>query len=389
MRRSRAIAGAVLLLCLTGACSERETPAGAAPEVYVTGVVQRDVPVFMEIVGQTAGSQDVEIRARVEGFLESVSFREGAVVHKGDLLYRIDPKPLEAALAQSRAMLATSKARLEQATVSVNRLKPLAEQQAVSQQELDNALATQNAALAQVDAGRASVDKATLDLGYTRITSPIDGIVGTTLVKPGNLVGRGESTLLTTVSQIDPIIFKAGISETDYLALVRRKGQQRTLGDPQQAPIQLILADASIYPQTGRLAAVERAVDPTTGTLAVQFEFPNPEGVLRPGIYGRVRFEFEMRRGALLVPQRAVQELQSIHTVAVVGPDNRVAIRTVEVGPRVDGLWVIEKGLQPGEKVVVEGLQRVREGITVVATQQPEPPPSGAAEPLGALEGNP
>lgn len=385
MPRIAALAGA--LLCLLAGCSDRQAAPAAAPEVYVTEVVQRDVPVFMEIVGQTQGSQDVEIRARVEGFLDSVSFREGASVHKGDLLYQIDPKPLEASLAQARALLATSKARLDQATVAVNRLKPLADQQAVSQQELDNALATQNAALAQVDANRASVEKATLDLGYTRITSPIDGIVGTTLVKPGNLVGRGESTLLTTVSQIDPMIFRAGISETDYLKLVQQKGGHRPPGDPSQTPIQLILADMSVYPHPGYLEAVERAIDPTTGTLAVQFVFPNPEGVLRPGIYGRARFEFETRRGALLVPQRAVQELQNLYTVAVVGADNRIAIRTVRAGPRVGGLWVIEDGLRVGERVVVEGLQRVRDGITVVATPQPQPPPSGDAEPLSAMDG--
>jgi membrane fusion protein (multidrug efflux system) len=387
MTRFHAVVIASALLCLLAGCSERQTPAGVAPEVYVTEVVQRDVPVYMEIVGQTAGSQDVEIRARVEGFLDSVSFREGAFVHKGDLLYQIDPKPLEANLAQARAMLATNKARLDQATISVNRLKPLADQQAVSQQELDNALATQNAAIAQVDAGRASVEKAELDLGYTRIVSPIDGIVGTTLVKPGNLVGRGESTLLTTVSQIDPIIFKAGISETDYLKVMRQKGVQRRRGDLNQTPIQLILGDLSVYPQPGYLEAVERAVDPTTGTLALQFQFPNAEGMLRPGLYGRARFEFETRRGALLVPQRAVQELQNLHTVAVVGPDNKVAMRTVTVGPRVDSLWVIEEGVRTGEKVVVEGLQRVREGITVVATPQPPPAPSGEAEPLHSLEG--
>ncbi len=196
----------LLAMVLVG-CSKQEAPAVAVPEVYVAEVVQQDVPIYMEIVGQTRGSQDVDIRARVEGFLDTINFTEGAFVHKGDLLYQIDPKPLQAALAQAKANLATSQARLDQTTVTVNRMKPLAAQQAVSLQELDNALAAQSAASAQVDAARAAADKAALDLGYTRIASPIDGIVGITEVKAGNLVGSGESTLLTTVSKVDPIIF--------------------------------------------------------------------------------------------------------------------------------------------------------------------------------------
>jgi membrane fusion protein (multidrug efflux system) len=381
---------ALLIVCgLLAACSRPAGPAAGGPQVYVTPVVQRDVPLYMEIVGQTGGSQDVEIRARVEGFLESVNFREGAFVRAGDLLYQIDPKPLEAALASARATLATAEARLQQATITVNRLKPLAEQQAVSLQELDNAIANQNGARAQLDAGRASVQKATLDLGYTRITSPIDGIVGTTLVKPGNLVGRGESTLLTTVSQIEPMLFRAAISESDYLAMVRRRGGARAPGDPDQLPITLLLADGNRYAHAGRLQAVERAVDPTTGTLAVQFQFPNTQQVLRPGLYGRARFEFDLRKGALLVPQRAVQELQNLRSVAVVGADHRISLRPVRTGPRVDSLWVIEEGVQAGEQVVVEGLQRVREGLVVQPVPQPPPEVHGAAEPAATLGGTP
>lgn len=383
-----------LILCLSGVlttaaagCGKQEAPAAAPPEVYVAEVVQRDVPIYMEIVGQTRGSQDVEIRARVEGFLDRVAFREGAFVRKGDLLYQIDPKPLEAALAQAKANLATNQARLDQTTVSVNRLKPLAEQQAVSQQELDNALSNQDAARAQVDAARAAAEKAALDLGYARITSPIDGVVGTTLVKAGNLVGRGESTLLTTVSQIDPILFRAGISEAEYLRIARRADELRAASGGQQAVVQLLLADGTTHSHTGRVEAVERAVDPTTGTLAVQFTFPNPERLLRPGQYGRARFESEVKKGALLVPQRAVQELQDLYSVAVVGTDDKVDLRNVKVGPRVDSLWVVEEGLEPGEKVVVEGLQRLRDGITVTAKPQPPVALPGTAEPTAVPGG--
>ena len=353
---------AALALC---GCAGKEAAPPPPPEVVVIEAVQKDVPVFLEMVGQTKGSQDVEIRARVEGYLDRFFFTEGAFVKKGDRLYQIDPKPFQAALAQAKANLATAQARLNQTTVTVNRLTPLVTQKAVSQQELDNALANQDAARAQVDAGQATVDNATLNLGYTSIASPIDGVVGTTLVKAGNLVGRGESTLLTTVSQVDPILFRAGISEAEYLRIARRAEELRAARGDEKTAIQLLLADGTLHSQTGHVEAVERAVDPTTGTLAVQFTFPNPDRLLRPGQYGRARFEIEVRKDALLVPQRAVQELQNLYSLAIVGPDNKVTFHNVKVGPRVDSLWVIEEGLKPGDRVVVEGLQRIREGSTV------------------------
>lgn len=367
MQCNLALATLGLLVTVLAGCSKQEAPAVAIPEVYVAEVVQQDVPIYMEIVGQTRGSQDVDIRARVEGFLDTINFTEGAFVHKGDLLYQIDPKPLQAALAQAKANLATSQARLGQTTVTVNRMKPLAAQQAVSLQELDNALADQSGAIAQVDAARAAADKAALDLDYTRITSPIDGIVGITEVKAGNLVGSGESTLLTTVSKVDPIIFRGGISEADYLNLARNAQTRKDSRDGRVMEAQLLLADGSTYPLPGSLDAVERAVDPTTGTLALQISFPNPERLLRPGQYGRVRFAVEIRRDALLVLQRAVQELQDRYNVVVIDAANKTSVRTVKVGPRVGDLWVIDEGLKPGERVVVEGLQRLRDGMTVNA----------------------
>lgn len=373
-----------LLAIVLAGCARKEAPAGAPPEVYVADVQQKDVPVYMELVGQTKGSQDVEIRARVEGYLQRVAFTEGSFVHKGDLLYQIDPKPLEAALANAKANLATAQARFEKTRTDVGRLEPLAREQAVSQQELDNALSARDAARAQVDARKAAVEKATLDLGYTHITSPIDGLVGTTHVKAGNLVGRGESTLLTTVSQVDPILFRAGISEAEYLRLARLREETKTR-PAESADIELILADGTVFPHEGRVDAIERAVDPTTGTLAVQVRFPNPERLIRPGQYGRVRFVSELKKGALLVPQRAVTELQNLYSVAVVGADDKVAIHTVKVGPRVGELWVIEEGLKPGERVVVEGLQRVRDGALVSPKPVPASPAGpGAAEPAAA-----
>jgi membrane fusion protein (multidrug efflux system) len=367
-----------VVFAVVGACSPPPPPAAAPPpEVLVVEPVQRDVPVEMELVGQAAGSQDVEIRARVEGFLDTVAFTEGTLVKKGQLLYQIDPKDLQAALANAKANLATWRSRLEKTENDVKRFTPLVKQQAVSQMELDNAVSARDAASAQVDAAQAAVDKAQIDLGYATITAPVDGLIGTTKVKSGNLVGRGESTLLTTISVINPIFFRAGLAEAEYLRVVRRAQEQGTTGVGKRIPIQLILADGTVHPEPGRLDTAERNIDPTTGTLALQFTFPNPQLVLRPGQYGRARFDIDVRKGALLVPQRAVQELQNLYSLAVVGSDNKVTFRNVKVGPRVDSLWVIEEGLKPGEKVVVEGLQRVREGAVVA----PKAAPPQAASP--------
>lgn len=386
--RGFALAGMAVMV----GCSGGASPEAAAPEVFVTPVVKRDVPLYLELVGQTRGSQDVQIRARVEGFLTEVQFTEGAFVPKGTPLYRIDPRPLEAALMQARANLASQEAQQRQAEITARRLAPLAQQQAVSQQEFENAESTAAAARAQRDAARAAVDKAELDLSYTVIDAPIDGVVGTSLVMSGNLVGRGESTLLTTMSQVDPILFRAGLGESEYLRLARRLAASGVAPDaegaaptatPTAAPTagpaaapdpaaavsaELLLADGTVYPEAGRVAGIERAIDATTGTLMVQFSFPNPQRLLRPGQFGRVRVQSEVRRDALLVPQRAVQSLQDLYTVAVVDDAGVVSIRTIRVGPRVQNLWIVESGLEAGERVVSDGLQRLKNGMTVRAT---------------------
>jgi membrane fusion protein (multidrug efflux system) len=379
MRRKSILLLSCVVAMLLSACTKEAAPVQAPPpEVLVTAVVQRDVPVMMELVGQAAGSQDVEIRARVEGYLDRVAFTEGTLVRKGQLLYQIDPKPFQAALASAKGTLAKAQAQLEKAMNDVKRFEPLVAKQAVSQMELDNAVSARDAATAMVDAQKAAVEQAQLDLGYTTINSPIDGLVGTTKVKSGNLVGRGESTLLVTISVIDPIFFRAGMAEAEYLKIMRRIQDQKAAGEVREkTPIELILADGTTLPHKGYLDAVERNIDPTTGTLAMQVKFPNPEQVVRPGQYGRARFEVDMRKGALLVPQRAVQELQSIYSVATVGSDNKVAFRNVTVGPREGSLWVIEKGLDPGDRVIVEGIQKVREGAVVA----PKPMPAADGAP--------
>jgi membrane fusion protein (multidrug efflux system) len=381
-------AAVVLAGIFSSACQGEEAQvASAPPQVFVANVERRDVPVVMELVGQTKGAQDVEIRARVEGFVDNVAFQEGTLVRKGQLLYRIDPQPFEATLSNAKADLATWEARYTKTQNDVKRLEPLARKQAVSQQELDDAVATREAAQAQVEAQNATVKKAQLDLGYTSVVSPIGGLVGTTLVREGALVGRGESTLLTTVSQIDPILFTAGISEAEYLRLARRADELRRQRGGQPVPVELLLADGTVHPEKGRLDAIERAVDTTTGTLSLQFRFPNPNGLIRPGQYGRARFVMETKKGALLLPQRAVQELQNLYNVTVVGPDNALAVKTVTVGPRVGSLWVVETGLEPGDRVVVEGAQRLKPGTVVTTKDAPAAAAgSGTAEPLPAAQ---
>jgi membrane fusion protein (multidrug efflux system) len=372
-RRSMLVAVA-MAATLSTACKEPVAVAPPPPpEVYVAPVVQKDVPVYLDLVGQTQGFQDVDIRARVEGFLQTVNFREGSFVKRGDLLYTIDRQPLEAALAQASAELAASRARLAKADNDVARYRPLVAKQAVSQRELDDAVASQDAMRSEVEAGKAAVDKATLDLGYTRITSPMNGLVGTTLVKPGSLVGRGESTLLTTISSIDPIVFRVAITEADYLRIIKRD-PTKAGQEGKMSGIQLTLADGTTYSHPGTLGPVDRAVNSTTGTLGIQLNFPNPDNVLRPGQYGRAKLLLDTKSGALLIPQRAVQETQNLHSVAVVGADNKIAFRNVTVGPRVDTLWIIEEGLKPGEQVVAEGLQSLRDGMEVRTKPMPATP---------------
>jgi membrane fusion protein, multidrug efflux system len=377
MRERSSVISAALIACLTlaatAACSKKEPPPPPPPEVQVAQVTQKDVPIYIELVGATLGSQDVEIRGRVEGYLASISFAEGSTVKKGQVLYKIDPLPFEAALSQAQANLATAKARLEKTNNDVARYKPLAAQKAVSQQELDNALSAQEAAKFQVAAYDAQVDKAKLDLGYTTITSPVDGVIGTTLLKVGSLVGQAN-TLLNTISQIDPILFRCAIAEAEYLRLARSGVDRRAI--EKKFGVELILADGTVHPHKGRLDAIERAVDPTTGTLTGQFSFPNPERILRPSQYGRARFVTDVKEGALLIPQRAMQEIQGLYSVMVVKPDNTVEQRMVKASDRVGNLWVIDSGVKLGEKVIVEGIQKVKPGMQVNPT--PEKPAEAA-----------
>ncbi len=371
---------ALALLVLVGACAKKEAPPPPPPlDVKVAMVLQKDVPIEIEVIGETRGSTEIEIQARVEGFLETVNFQEGMPVHKGQLLFTIDPRPFQADLARARGAEAEAQARLTRARQDVDRFKPLVEQNAIPRQDYDNALSSAAAAEASLATAQAVVQNAEIDLGYTRITSPIDGIAGKVEVQPGNLVGRGQTTLLTRLSDIDPIHVRFNISERDYLTYTRASIAAEKSGAAGKLPLTMVLADGSTHPHQGAIVFADRVVDATTGTLLLEAGFPNPERIVRPGQYARVRAAVQVEKGALLVPQRAVAELQATFSVAVVGPDNKVSLRSVTPGARSGALWVIASGLQPGERVVVEGLQKVREGMVVNPTVVPAEVPAPAA----------
>ena len=354
----------VCALIAFGCAKKEEAAPPPPPQVKVAVVLQKTVPIYVENIGETIGSSDVEIRARVEGFLESVNFEEGSFVKKGQLLYTIDPQPLRAALAQADGRLAEARANYVKAHQDVVRYKPLVEQNAISRQEYETAEAGEQAATASVDAAKASRKDAELSLGYTKVYAPIDGLIGKSQVKPGNLVGRGENTLLTVISNVESIHVRSNLSERDYLRLARAKGSEPDK-QKRENNLELVLADGTVHKYKGNLVFADRAIDPKTGTLGIEAAFPNPDHFLRPGQYARLRAVIDRKENAILVPQTAVQELQGTHSVAVVGNDNKVSLRTVQAGDRVGSLWLIESGLKPGEKIVVEGLQKVRDGSVI------------------------
>jgi membrane fusion protein (multidrug efflux system) len=372
-----------LLATATVGCGKKEAPAPPPPDVKVATVLQKDVPIYVEAIGQTRGSTEIEVRARVEGFIQTIDFKEGNPVRKGQLLYTIDPSQYEAALAQAKGALAETEAQLARARQDVVRYEPLVAKNAISRQEYDTAVVVQRAAEAAVEASKAQAESAQINLSYTKVVAPENGLAGKTEVYPGTLVGRGQSTLLTHISQIGTIHVRFTIPERDYLYYARRRQEAGKADQAPQLPFELVLADGSAHPEKGRLVFVDRNVDPTTGTILMEAAFPNPGGIVRPGQYARVRAAVDLKKGAILVPQRAVSELQGIYNVAVVGGDDAVEIRMVTQGQRIGNLWVIDAGLKAGERVVVEGLQKVRPGVKVkpeaVTIEEGVAPPPGAA----------
>lgn len=351
----------LLVGVLTGCSSKEEKPAPPPPGVTVAPVMKKDVDIHQEWVGTMLGNVDADIRPKVEGFLLTQLYSEGSYVKKGKPMFQLDQRQAQAAVQQAQGVLERSRASLAQAQIDVRRYTPLVAQRAVSQAELDKAQSMERAATAEVDANQAVLDNAKLNLAWTTVTSPISGIAGISKVGIGDLMT--PTTVMTTISTVDPINVDFSISEQDYLRFAREKS-----GRAAGRSLQLILGDGTVFPQRGRALLVNREVDTHTGTIQVRAEFPNPGNVLRPGQYARIRAVTEVRKGALLVPQQAISELQGVYQVGVVSADNKVTIKTVRLGPQLADEWVVESGLQEGDSVVVDGLQRIKDGMTVAPT---------------------
>jgi membrane fusion protein (multidrug efflux system) len=386
----------VLVGTVAAGCKKQAKVAAGPPDVEVVEAAKQDVKVSKEWVGSMDGSVNAVIRAQVQGYLIKQLYTEGQLVQKGQAMFQIDPRTFQAAVDQAKADVAQKKARWDTTKANLARVKPLAEQNAVSKKDLDDAIGQEQSAHAAYDAAQAALSKAQLDLGFTHITSPITGIAGTAKAQIGNLVGPGQTEELTTVSDVNPIKVWVPISEQEFL---HAQSTRPAKGQPKRQ-IDLILADGTVFPQKGELSFADRQVDPSTGTLKIALLFPNPGNVLRPGQYARVRAVMETIPGAVVVPQRAVNELQGNFQVAVVGQDNKVAVRTIKPGVKTGSLIVISEGLQPGERVVVEGLQKVKDGMTVnpklvsletptamqSAPSAPQPAPMSGGKPVAGHE---
>lgn len=374
-------AALVAVAALAAACSRPEPPEIPPMAVAVYEARPSDIPIYLEVVGQTRGSVDIPIRARVDGVLEEMHFLEGRRVTKGQLLYVIDPVPYKAQVAEAQGRLAEAQTRLAKAKSDLDRIRPLAEMDAVSKQDLDAAVSQYAAARGAVTAAEAQVEQAEIRLGYTRIKAPVDGLIGITRAKVGEYVGTSPNpVVLNVVSQTDPIRVRFSINEREYLQFQR--GLSRSLPRTGQtkkgnAEVDLILADGTVHEYRGQVVTFDAAVDPTTGTLTLEADFPNPDLLVLAGQFARVRGVMETRKDAIAVPQRAVIETQGLFQLAVVGDDDTVELRRVELGPRVGDQWIVESGLTAGERIAVEGLQRMRTGTKI------DPQPTEGAEPQG------
>ena len=361
------VAGMFLLLACTGCKDKEAPPRPTPPEVAVVDVVRQNVPIYQEWVAQLNGQVNADITPKVQGYLLTRNYSEGFFVHKGQLLYEIDPRPFVASLDQSKATVAVAVAQQTEAENNLTRDRPLAEQHAIPQKQLDTDVSTVAATTAQVNAAKANMVQSELNLSWTKVLSPIDGLAGTSNANVGDLVGT--TTKMTTVSQVNPIRAYFNISESDYLT--RAEAIARLVrgdkAEENRVPVEFIQANGVTFPTKGRIALVNREITSQTGTIQIAAEFPNKDGILRPGGFGNIRIETGTSENALLVPQAAVIEVQSMYQVVVVGPDNKAMFRPVKVGERVGKNWIITEGLKPGEKVIVEGFMKVREGTPVIA----------------------
>lgn len=360
-----------LITCLTFilfACSEeKKAPAPPPPpEVTVIETVAQEIPLYQEFVGQTAGLKDIAIRARVEGFLEGIHFQEGSEVKKDAILYTLESQPFEEKVATRMSQVSEVETMLAKAKGDLDRIKPLAEINAVSKSDLDAATAAYEANLSALEAANATLRAAKIELSYTKIKSPIDGIIGKTKAKVGDFVGKDPNpVILNTVSQVDTILVTFFITETQYLVLAREFDK---LKQQERKTLELILIDGTIYDHKGKADFIDREIDTTTGAMLVQASYPNPDHILRPGQFVKVKIKVQDVKDAILIPQRCVMELQGLFNVFVVDANNKVETREIEVGPKIGSSWLISKGLESGERVVFEGLQKVKDGIIVNPT---------------------
>src|SRR5438270_3694335 len=356
-----------LSLALAGCTGSTKAASTLPPAVVeVATVVQQDTPIYSEWVATLDGYVNAQIQPRVAGYLIKQDYKEGSVVRKGQVLFEIDPRPFKAALDQAKAQLAQAEAQLGKAILDVERDTPLAQARAISQSQLDTEKQAKLGADAAVEAAKANVEQAELNMEFTKVTSLVSGIAGIAQVQIGNLVG--PNSVLTSVSQVDPIKAYFTVSEQEFTDFHRRfPTPERVEEQRKRIPLELLLADGNVYEHKGSISFADRQVNPATGAIRIAGLFANPNNLLRPGGYGRVRASAKTQNGALLIPQRAVIELQGSHQVAVVGSDNKVSMRPVTVGERVGKLWIVTQGLKPGEHVVVEGLMKVRDGAAVKA----------------------
>ena len=351
-------------------CKESVKQTAPPPEVEVTNVIVQDVPIYREFVGQAYGLQDIPIRARVDGFLEAINFEEGTRVEKGRLLYRIDAQPYEAEVASMQQKVAEALSYLTNAKNELARYQPLAEINAVSKSDLDAAIASRDAAQASYEAAKANLDLAKINLSYTQIRSPINGLIGKTEARVGEYVGKSPNpVILNVVSKTETIRVQFFLPETGYIALARVVDMENVERRPEErderAVVELILADGSLYEEKGNVDFIDRNVDASTGSILVQASFPNPESILRPGMYAKVKLELDVAEGALLIPQRCVTELQGQYSVYIVDDNNSVQARQVKASEKLGDLMLVEEGLNPSDKVVLTGLQKVAAGVTV------------------------
>ena len=365
----KTLAVALLSLLTLLACRKTEAPPEIPPpEIPVIVTRAQDVPIYQEFVGQVYGAEDIAIRARVEGFLEEIHFTEGSEVEKGTLLYVLESQSLEADAAAKMSRVAEARTMLAKATSDLGRIRPLARKRAVSQSDLDGAVAEFEASKASVEAAEANLRASKIQLGYTKIYAPITGLIGKTQAKVGDFVGRSPNpVILNVVSNIDTVRVDFFLTESQFLALSRRylmKDPDQTQ-EPKPVELKLILSDGSVYPHTGKVDFIDRGVDPTTGAILIQASFPNPNLLLRPGLFARIRTQVDLVKNGILVPQRCVTEIQGLYRVFVVDGQNKVQERRVTVGPTIDNFWLIRAGLKPGEKVVYEGLQKIGDGAVV------------------------